>query len=169
MQHLARVVVPAEMRKMKRLVATVLLIGAGIGLASADTQSSNGHTAKDSGVSQEIQQLERDWANALAAGDLDKVAQIVADDWTGINNDGSKATKQGLLAAVKAGKDKAETIEVGPMEVKVLGSVVVVQGTDIEKSVVEGKATSAKWVWMDVFVKRQGKWAAIRSQVASLK
>ena len=128
------------------------------------------HTAKDSGVSQEIQQLERDWANALARRRLgQQVAQIVADDWAGINNDGSKATKQGLLAAVKAGKDKAETIEVGPMEVKVLGSVVVVQGTDIEKSVVEGKATSAKWVWMDVFVKRQGKWAAIRSQVASLK
>jgi len=154
---------------MKRLVAALLMMCAGIGLASADTQSSKDHTAKDSDVSQEIQQLERDWASALAAGDLDKVAQIVADDWTGINNDGSKATKQGLLAAVKAGKDKAETIEVGPMEVKVLGSVAVVQGTDIEKSVVEGKDTSGKWVWMDVFVKRQGKWVAIRSQAALLK
>jgi uncharacterized protein (TIGR02246 family) len=157
------------MRTMKSLVATVLMVGAGIGLANADTQSSNEHAAKGSDVSQEIQQLERDWASALAAGDLDKVAQIVADDWTGINNDGSKATKQGLLAAVKAGKDSSETIEVGPMEVKVLGSVAVVQGTDVEKSVVEGKETSMKWVWMDVFVKRQGKWLAIRSQVALLK
>ena len=154
---------------MKSLVATVLMVGAGIGLASADTQSSNEHAAKNADIWQEIQQLERDWASALAAGDLDRVAQIVADDWTGINNDGSKATKQGLLAAVKAGKDHAETIEVGPMEVKALGSVVVVQGTDVEKSVVEGKATSTKWVWMDVFVKRQGKWLAIRSQAALLK
>jgi uncharacterized protein (TIGR02246 family) len=155
---------------MKRLVASVLMIGAGIGLACADTQSSNeAASAKNSNVAQAIEQLERDWAGALTAGDLDKVAQIVADDWTGINYDGSTATKQSLLAAVKAGKNKAESIEIGPMEVKVLGSVVVVQGSDIEKSVVAGKDTSGKWVWMDVFVKRQGKWIAIRSQSALLK
>jgi uncharacterized protein (TIGR02246 family) len=158
------------MRKMKQLLVSVLAIGAGIGLACADVQSPNeGASAKNASVAQAIEQLERDWASALTSGDLAKVAQIVADDWTGINNDGSTATKQSLLAAVKAGKDKAETIEVGPMEVKVLGSVAVVQGSDIEKSVTEGKDTSGKWVWMDVFVKRQGKWVAIRSQSALLK
>lgn len=155
---------------MKSLVATVLMIGVGIGVACADTQSPKDQTsANGSNVSQDLQQLERDWASALTAGDLDKVARIVADDWSGINYDGSKATKRSLLAAVKAGKDKAETIEVGPMEVKVLGNVAVVQGSDIEKSVIEGKDTSGKWVWMDVFVRRQGKWVAVRSQSALLK
>lgn len=155
---------------MRQLLLGVLTIGAGIGLACADVQSrSEGDSARNASVARAIEQLERDWASALASGDLDKVAQIVADDWTGINNDGSKATKQSLLAAVKAGKDKAETIEVGPMEVKVLGSVAVVQGSDVEKSVTEGKATSGNWVWMDVFVQRQGKWVAIRSQSALLK
>jgi uncharacterized protein (TIGR02246 family) len=155
---------------MKRLAATVLILGAGIGLACADTQSSKDKTSpQQSDVSREIQQLERDWASALAAGDLDKIAQIVADDWTGLNYNGTKATKESLLAAVKAGKDQPETIEVGPMEVKVLGSVAVVQGADIEKSVIDGKDSTQNWVWMDVFVKRQGKWVAIRSQTALLK
>jgi ketosteroid isomerase-like protein len=158
------------MKTMQRLVAGVLMIGAGVGLACADTQPSNeASSAKSSNVAQAIEQLERDWARALTAGDLDKVGQIVADDWTGINNDGSTSTKQSLLAAVKAGQDRAETIEIGPMEVKVLGSVAVVQGSDIEKSVVAGKDSSGKWVWMDVFVKREGKWVAIRSQSALLK
>ena len=158
------------MREIQQLLLSVLTIGAGIGLVCADVRSPNeGVAANNASVAQAIEQLERDWASALTARDLDKVAQIVADDWTGINNDGSKATKQSLLAAVKAGKDKTETIEVGPMEVKVLGSVAVVQGSDIEKSVTEGKDTSGKWVWMDVFVKRQGKWVAIRSQSALLK
>jgi uncharacterized protein (TIGR02246 family) len=155
---------------MKRLAATVLILGAGIGLACADTQSSKDKTSpQQSDVSREIQQLERDWASALAAGDLDKIAQIVADDWTGLNYNGTKATKESLLAAVKAGKDQPETIEVGPMEVKVLGSVAVVQGADIEKSVIDGKDSTQNWVWMDVFVKRQGKWVAVRSQTALLK
>jgi hypothetical protein len=43
-----------------------------------------------------------------------------------------------------------------------------VQGSDIEKSVLNGKDTSGKWVWMDVFVKRQGRWVAVRSQSATI-
>ena len=55
------------------------------------------------------------------------------------------------------------------MDVKVLGNVAVVQGSDTEKSSAGGKDTSGKWVWMDVFVKREGKWVAVRSQSAMVK
>lgn len=50
------------------------------------------------------------------------------------------------------------------MEVKVLGNVPVVQGSDTEKSTSKGKDSSGKYVWMDVFAKIDGKWQAIRSQ-----
>ena len=79
---------------------------------------------------------------------------------------GSKMTKQGFLADLKSGRDKAQSVEIGPMDVKVLGNVAIVQGSDTEKSVMNGKDTSGKWVWMDVFVKREGKWVAVRSQAA---
>ena len=149
---------------MKCLVASVLMV---CGLAWADTPAPSGDAvAKGAGVPEEIKQIERDWADAMTAGNLDKVAQIVADDWTGISYDGSKISKQRLFADVKAGRDKAESIEIGPMDVKILGNVAVVQGSDIEKSVLNGKDSSGKWVWMDVFVKRQGSWVAVRSQSA---
>jgi len=64
---------------------------------------------------------------------------------------------------------KLTSIEVGPMEVKVLGTVAVVQGSDTEKSMFKGKDTSGKYVWMDVFAKRDGKWVAVRSQIAQIK
>jgi hypothetical protein len=66
----------------------------------------------------------------------------------------------------KSGKTKTETIEIGSMEVKVLGNVAVVQGTDTEKSTFDGKDSSGKYAWMDVFAKRDGKWVAVRSQTA---
>ena len=55
------------------------------------------------------------------------------------------------------------------MDVKVLGRAAVVQGGDTEKSMANGKDTSGKWVWMDVFVMRDGKWVAVRSQSAMVK
>jgi hypothetical protein len=55
------------------------------------------------------------------------------------------------------------------MDVKVLGSVAVVQGSDTEKSTNDGKDSSGKYVWTDVFAKRDGKWVAVRSQVTLVK
>jgi ketosteroid isomerase-like protein len=136
-----------------------------MGLAFADTPSATA-PAKSAGTSDSIKQIEHDWTEATIAGDFDKVSQIIADDWAGISFDGSKMTKQGFLADLKSGKDKAQSVEIGPMDVKVLGNVAIVQGSDTEKSITNGKDSSGKWVWMDVFVKRDGKWVAVRSQAA---
>lgn len=152
---------------MKKLAGTILLLCACVGLAFAQTKKpASAAPAKGPSVSQTLKQLEHDWMDAGKAGDADKLGEIIADDWAGIGYDGTKETKQGLLADVKAGKSKLESFEFGPMDVKVLGSVAVVQGSDTEKSVSKGKDTSGKWVWMDVFVKRDGKWQAVRSQSA---
>ena len=153
---------------MQKLIGAVLIVCASVGVAFADAPAPAAAT-KGSGVSQTLKQLEHDWTDALKAGDTDKLGQIVADDWVGIQNDGTKETKQGLLADVKAGKDKLESVEFGPMEVKVLGNVAVVQGSDTEKSTTNGKDSSGKWVWMDVFVKRDGNWVAVRSEAAMAK
>jgi ketosteroid isomerase-like protein len=150
---------------MKRLLTAVLMTCAAMGLAFADTPSATA-PAKSASTSDSIKQIEHDWTEATIAGDFDKVSQIIADDWAGISFDGSKMTKQGFLADLKSGKDKAQSVEIGPMDVKVLGNVAIVQGSDTEKSITNGKDSSGKWVWMDVFVKRDGKWVAVRSQAA---
>ncbi len=150
---------------MSKLMTAVLMTYVGMGLAFADAPSASA-PPKSASAADTIKQLEHDWTAATVAGDYDKVSQIIADDWAGISFDGSKMTKQGFLADLKSGKDKAQSVEIGPMDVKVLGNVAIVQGSDTEKSLTNGKDTSGKWVWMDVFVKRDGKWVAVRSQAA---
>lgn len=120
-------------------------------------------------TSEAIQQLERDWTDAQKAGDIDKLSQILADDWVGLGPDGVASTKKQHLDNMKSGTSKLESIEFGPMHVKVIGAVAVVQGSDTEKSTMKGKDTSGKWAWMDVFVKHDGKWQAVRSQSAMVK
>jgi uncharacterized protein (TIGR02246 family) len=147
---------------MNKLVVGILLVFACFGLAIAQTPTPQ---AKGPSASESIKQLEHDWADAAKVGDTDKVSQILADDWVGVGYDGAKETKESHLADMKSGKFKLESFEFGPMDVKVLGSVAVVQGTNTEKSTsANGKDSSGKYAWMDVFVKRDGKWVIVRSQ-----
>jgi len=122
-----------------------------------------------SGAAEAVKQLERDWSDAQKARDIDKLSQILADDWSGLGSDGTRSTKKQFLDDVKSGASKLESFEIGPMDVKVMGTIAVVQGSDTEKSSTKGKDTSGKWVWMDVFVNRDGKWQAVRSQSAMVK
>lgn len=154
---------------MKRIVASLLIANAASGLVFADAQTPAATPSAKAVASQAIKQLEQDLADAIMAGDADKVARIIADDWAGLGYDGRKASKESFLAGVKAGRDKIESVELGPMEVKLLGNVAVVQGSDIEKSVINGKDTSGTWLWMDVFERRNGVWVVVRSQSARMK
>jgi ketosteroid isomerase-like protein len=154
---------------MKKLVGTVLLTLLCVGLALAQTQTPPAGTmSKAPSVSDSIKQLELDWENAMKSGDLDRLSAILADDWVGIGAHG-KETKASFLAEYKSGASKIESFEMGPMDVKVIGSVAVCQGSDTEKSTTKGTDTSGKWVWMDVFVNRGGKWVAVRSETTMVK
>ena len=148
---------------MTRFLGVILLVAACLSPIYGQAKS------PASGTADAIKQLERDWVNAQKAGDVAKLGQILADDWMGLGFDGTKTTKKQALDNIKSGANKLDSFEIGPMDVQVIGNVAIVQGSDTEKSSFKGKDTSGKWVWMDVFAMRDGKWQAVRSQSAMVK
>ena len=80
----------------------------------------------------------------MKAADGDKLNQIIADDWVALGPDGKTETKQAFLAGYKSGKSKTESYDFGPINVKVLGNVAIVQGSDTEKSMSDGQDSSGK-------------------------
>ena len=148
---------------MTRFLVVILMVAACLSPAYGQAKS------QASGTADAIKQLERDWVNAQKAGDVAKLGQILADDWIGLGFDGAKTTKKQSLDNIKSGANKLDSFEIGPMDVQVIGNVAIVQGSDTEKSSFKGKDTSGKWVWMDVFAMREGKWQAVRSQSAMVK
>jgi ketosteroid isomerase-like protein len=119
--------------------------------------------AADAAAVAAMRQFAQDWGDALVAGDLDKLGRILADDWSAFGASGQPMDKNAFLASLKAGKHQLASFELGAMDVKVLGDVAVVQGIVTEKRTDDGKDTSGRFVWMDVFVKRAGQWACVRS------
>jgi ketosteroid isomerase-like protein len=152
---------------MKRIVGPLLTVCIGA-LALADTRApTNTPITEGESTAETLKQLERDFAVAIRAGDVEKVGRMLDDDWVEFSNDGKKVTKEQLIADVKSGRVKVESIEFGPMDVKVLGDVAVVQGSHVERTTMNGERSSEEVVWMDVFANRGGRWVAVRSQSAA--
>jgi hypothetical protein len=156
--------------KVKRSVVAALFVCTYAGLALARPQAASAAASgKAPGASQTIKQLEQAWEDAAIAGDTAKVGAILADDWVRIAPGGKVETKKDELAGLKSGASKVTSHDSGPMDVKIIGKVAVVQGTDTEKSMVNGKDTSGTYAWMDVLENVGGKWMVVRSAATMVK
>jgi ketosteroid isomerase-like protein len=107
-----------------------------------------------------IMQLTHEWADAEMASDVDKLNQIVADEWTA-GYPGHLTTKAAFLSNVRSGKRKLLNCELEPHEVTAFGDIAVVQGSVTERRAgVDGIMHVA---YIDVWSKRGGKWQVVRS------
>jgi ketosteroid isomerase-like protein len=139
---------------MKRVMAIPLILTFGAGMALAQKPT----------VADELKKIETEWVNAQKAKNADKLAEILADGWVGLDWDGKTTDKATAVSHMKMPGYSLESIEMGPMTVRVFGNTAVVMGSDTEKGMEDGKDASGKFVWTDVFVKQNGKWRAVASQ-----
>ena len=105
-------------------------------------------------------QLERDWSAAWLNQDAGVLDGILADSYLE-NLQGKITTKSQLLAEVKSGIYKVESLEASDMRVVVFGDHAVVNGLTASKGVVRGKEISEKRRWTDTFEKQDGRWRAV--------
>ena len=152
---------------MKRFLGLMLLLCVFAGMSLAQGAEPR-KSAKGGSAAEELKQVERDWTDATKSGDVNKLSQLIADDWVGLLPDGTKVDKKQYLDGYKSGASKAESVEMGPMDARAIGNAGVVQGSDTEKSTMNGKDSSGKYVWMDVFEKKGGKWQAVRSAITKV-
>jgi ketosteroid isomerase-like protein len=119
--------------------------------------------SQDPIVVESIKQFEREIGDAMVARNIEKLSRTYADDWATIGSSGKIFTKESLLDDLKSGKHKLVSFENGPMNVRVLGDVAVVQASVNEKRIQDGKDISGAFVFMDLLKKRAGKWVIVRT------
>jgi uncharacterized protein (TIGR02246 family) len=105
-------------------------------------------------------QLERDWAEASVKKDMAALDKILADNFQA-NYEDFKGNKKQILAVMKSGREKVESNINSELKAFVFGDTAIVNGIATVKASAEGKDTSGRWRYTDVFAKRDGGWQCV--------
>ncbi len=119
-------------------------------------------------VEQTLLQMEHDWSDADVKKDPVALNRILAEDWIGIDFQGTTMTKADVMKDLKSDLTATDSTELREMRVRVFGNTALISGRDIEKSQYKGRDSSGVYVWTDVFVQRNGRWQAVSSQSTKL-
>jgi hypothetical protein len=116
----------------------------------------------------ELIRLEQLYAEALIAKDRAFLEAYYAPDFRGGNWMGFW-TKSTMLKAVLDDRYSVRSMDLSNLTVKIAGNIGIVQGVSTEVTRVNGKDTSGRWSFTDVFEHRGGRWVAIASHTSELK
>jgi ketosteroid isomerase-like protein len=113
---------------------------------------------------QQILQIEREWVQSFETNDVNVPKKIIADDFLGTDIDGKRYTKAELIAEMKPGEAFFEwhRLNEDDVTIRFYGDVGVVNGSESWKRKQDGK--SGRYVWTDIFVKRNGTWQVVAAQ-----
>jgi hypothetical protein len=116
-----------------------------------------------------LEQLERDWIEALHTNNVAFVDSVLAPEFVSTDWDGVRGDRQRELQLVKDFNLQIDEWTVDEFTIKVFGDTAVVWFTQRMTGPVQGKPTQIVSRYMDVFVNRDGKWLCVGSQSTRVK
>ena len=144
------------MRRALTLLLTVLATGSLI-----YGQTRNDGNARDAKVIQELRKLVQAWDHADVTGDTATLDRLLADEFSFVGGE----SKAQYLASLKS-KPADLTIESAvstEVQVQVYGSTAVLTGLDTITGKRKDESYTNRWLYMDVWVKRSGRWQCVKT------
>lgn len=116
---------------------------------------------------QQILELFEDGDRALIDADIAELSRIFADDYVQYDESGEAHTKQEVLNNLKAGAIRYVSMISTGRRIRVLSEdVAIVHGSEEDDVEQGGRRFPVSYVYMDVVMKRNGRWQIVRSQLA---
>jgi uncharacterized protein (TIGR02246 family) len=112
--------------------------------------------------------LNRDWLNSYSTTDTATLNKIFADDFVLITPNGSKMSKQYIIANLS--EQKISSVKIDSIDVRILTSnvgLITAYTTFVLKA--DGKEITGRNCYQDVYLKRNKKWMAVAAHVTLLK
>jgi ketosteroid isomerase-like protein len=107
---------------------------------------------------EQIQALDREWAQACVQADIAKLEQILSDDLTYTHSSGQTQNKAEFIATVREGKTRYRSIEFQQSSVHIYENSAVTNSEVRVNLTVEGKDVSVHPRFLHVWVKHDGRW-----------
>lgn len=118
---------------------------------------------------QQILRLFEDGDRALIAGDVRELSRIFADDYVQYDECGRVSTKSDVIANLSSGKIRYVSMVSTGRRIRILrDDVAIVHGSEDDEVEQGGKQFSVRYLYMDVVMKRAGRWQIVGSQLSRL-
>ena len=152
---------------MKRMLAVAAMTIAASYLAFGQMtgKKANYSNQKGDSVEQAVMQMEEDLRVAITKGDAKAYGRIVGDDYVFTTQDAVIRTKAQMVTAYDSGSIKYESVKFEELKVYPYGDMAVVTGRSTVKGQDGGKDISGQTRYTRVYVKRQGKWQLVATQL----
>ncbi|MGA9773019.1 MAG: DUF4440 domain-containing protein [Blastocatellia bacterium] len=126
-------------------------------------------------VEQDLLKLEREWLDAYTKRDVAAMERIEADDFTITFSDGTVMTKADEIARLKnpAPAGAPPIFMTADTKVRIYGDTAVLTGKVIQRGTYrdgpqKGQDYNLQHRYTDVYVKRNGRWQVVASQLSGL-
>jgi ketosteroid isomerase-like protein len=113
-------------------------------------------------------QIEEQLRAAVEKSDTKEYARIVGDDYVFTNQDAIVRTKAQMISAYGSGSLKYESLKLDEIKVHPYGDTAVVTGRSTAKGQDNGKDISGTTRYTRVYVKRQGRWQLVATQITRI-
>ena len=116
---------------------------------------------------QQILKLFEDGDRALMAADLAELSRIFADDYIQYDESGDSFTKHEVIENLKTCAIRYLSMISTGRRIRLLsGELAIVHGSEEDDVERGGRRFPVRYVYMDVVVKRNGRWQIVGSQLA---
>jgi uncharacterized protein (TIGR02246 family) len=116
---------------------------------------------------QQILELFEDGDRALIAADVAELSRIFADDYVQYDEFGEALTKQDVINNLQTGTIRYLSMVSTGRRIRLLGDeLAIVHGSEEDDVEQGGRRFPVRYIYMDVVVKRDGRWQIVGSQLA---
>jgi uncharacterized protein (TIGR02246 family) len=102
---------------------------------------------------------------ALMNADVAVLSRIFADDYVQYDSSGKVLSKEEILENLRVSAVQYPSIVSTGRRIRLFGEMAIVHGSESDEVESNGKRFSVQYLYMDVVLKREGKWQIVASQL----
>jgi len=117
---------------------------------------------------EQIIQLFKDGDRGLISADVAEMRRIYAEDYMQCDEQGKLSTREEVIGRLTSGSVRLISMTSTGRQVRVFGDFAIVHGSEDDEIEQDGIPSSVRYLYMDVVVKRDGRWQIVGSQLVRI-